>query len=92
MQKLNKCVLVVPTQRCLSTGFPALQKVYLSPQTPIRTDDCCLNAGANLGSGGRKVNDDIEDFAALRRDKAAWEDELRERRAWDATLSDGLED
>jgi hypothetical protein len=33
-----------------------------------------------------------EDFAALRRDKAAWEDELRERGAWDATLSDGLQD
>jgi hypothetical protein len=33
-----------------------------------------------------------EDFAALRRDEIAWEDELRERRAWDATLSDGLED
>jgi hypothetical protein len=32
-----------------------------------------------------------EDFAALRRDQAAWEDELRERGVWDATLSDGLQ-
>jgi len=31
------------------------------------------------------------DFAALRRDPAAWGEELREREAWDATLSDGLE-
>ena len=33
-----------------------------------------------------------EDFAALRRDKVAWEDEGRERGAWDATLSDDLQD
>ncbi len=33
-----------------------------------------------------------EDFAALRQDRAAWEEEQQERKAWDATLSDGLED
>ena len=32
-----------------------------------------------------------EDFAALRADSAAWDEELRERRAWDATLGDDLE-
>ena len=32
-----------------------------------------------------------DDFAALRRDPAAWEEELREREAWDTTLRDGLE-
>jgi predicted transcriptional regulator len=32
------------------------------------------------------------DFAALRKNQAAWEDELAERNEWDATLSDGLED
>jgi hypothetical protein len=32
------------------------------------------------------------DFAALRRDGKAWEEELAEREEWDATLSDGLED
>ena len=32
------------------------------------------------------------DFAALRRNKTAWEEERKEREAWDATLSDGLED
>ena len=31
-------------------------------------------------------------FAALREDKVAWEGELEERKEWDATLSDGLED
>ena len=31
-------------------------------------------------------------YAALRKKPKAWEQELRERRAWDATLSDGLED
>jgi len=30
-------------------------------------------------------------YAVLRKDPKAWEQELRERRAWDATLSDGLE-
>ena len=30
-------------------------------------------------------------YAALRKKPKAWEQELRERRAWDATLSDGLE-
>lgn len=32
------------------------------------------------------------DFAALRQNKAAWEEELAERDAWDATIGDGLED
>jgi hypothetical protein len=33
-----------------------------------------------------------DDFAALRRNEAAWEEELAERRVWDAALGDGLED
>jgi hypothetical protein len=32
------------------------------------------------------------DFAALRQNRAAWEEGQQELRAWDATLSDGLED
>ena len=32
------------------------------------------------------------DFAALRKNKAAWEEERAERSTWDATLTDGLED
>ncbi len=32
-----------------------------------------------------------EDFAALRADPVAWREEQQERRAWDATLADGLE-
>ena len=31
------------------------------------------------------------DFARLRQDPKAWQQELDERAAWDATLSDGLE-
>ncbi|MBM4406522.1 MAG: toxin-antitoxin system protein [Chloroflexi bacterium] len=30
------------------------------------------------------------DFARLREDPKAWEEELRERRVWDVTLMDGL--
>lgn len=32
-----------------------------------------------------------EDFARLKKNKAAWKEELRERRAWDATLMDGVD-
>jgi hypothetical protein len=32
------------------------------------------------------------DFAALRKNKAAWEEERAERTMWDAALTDGLED
>ena len=32
------------------------------------------------------------DFAALRRNPAAWEEEQAERTKWDATLSDGVEE
>jgi predicted transcriptional regulator len=32
-----------------------------------------------------------EDFTRLRRDRAAWNEELKERAAWDATLADDLE-
>jgi hypothetical protein len=33
-----------------------------------------------------------DDFARLRRDARAWNEELEERAAWDATLADGLEE
>ena len=32
------------------------------------------------------------DFAAIRDDPEAWEQEQRERKAWDVTLADGLAD
>ena len=32
------------------------------------------------------------DFAALRENPKAWQEEQKERAAWDATLADGLED
>jgi hypothetical protein len=32
-----------------------------------------------------------EEYAALRADPEAWAQELEERRAWEATLSDGLD-
>lgn len=32
------------------------------------------------------------DFAALRKNEAAWQEELAERMVWDGTLTDGLED
>lgn len=31
-------------------------------------------------------------FAVLRRDESAWQEELQERKLWDATLADGLND
>jgi hypothetical protein len=31
-------------------------------------------------------------YAALRSDEGAWQDELAERRDWDATLADGLDE
>lgn len=32
-----------------------------------------------------------EDFAALRADRDAWQEEEEERKLWEVTLSDGLE-
>lgn len=32
------------------------------------------------------------DFARLRRDAKAWDEEQDERRAWDATLADGVQE
>ena len=32
-----------------------------------------------------------KDFAALRADPAAWQEELEERKLWENTLSDGLD-
>jgi hypothetical protein len=40
----------------------------------------------------RRFWDQVEAAAGdLRRDASAWQEELAERRAWDATLADGLE-
>jgi hypothetical protein len=33
-----------------------------------------------------------QDFAELRKNPELWEEELAERRAWDVTLLDGIED
>ena len=33
-----------------------------------------------------------QEFASLREDPTSWKHELEERAAWDATLSDGLEE
>ena len=40
----------------------------------------------------RFIEDANRAYAALRQDSKAWQEELEERRKWDATLSDGLED
>ena len=32
------------------------------------------------------------DFAALKKSRRAWNEELEERKLWDETLSDGIED
>jgi len=37
----------------------------------------------------RRIN---EDYARLREDPEAWAEELEERRLWECTLMDGLED
>jgi len=37
----------------------------------------------------RRIN---EDYARLHEDPQAWAEELEERRLWEATLADGLED
>jgi hypothetical protein len=40
----------------------------------------------------RRLWDQVEVAASdLRKDSAAWKEELTERQAWDATLADGLE-
>lgn len=31
------------------------------------------------------------DFEALKNDRAAWDEELQDRKVWDATLADGLD-
>jgi len=36
------------------------------------------------------VRDANADFAALKRNKKAWKEELKERELWDQTLADGL--
>jgi hypothetical protein len=40
----------------------------------------------------RLLDDANAAFAALRSDQSAWQKELAERRDWDATLADGLDD
>ena len=37
------------------------------------------------------VRDANADFAALKRDKKTWKEELKERERWEHTLSDGLD-
>jgi hypothetical protein len=38
------------------------------------------------------LRDANADFAALKKSRRAWSEELRERKLWDETLSDGIED
>ena len=38
------------------------------------------------------LRDANADFAALKKSRRAWNEELEERKLWDETLSDGIED
>ena len=38
------------------------------------------------------LRDANSDFAALKKDRRAWREELQERRLWENTLGDGLDD
>ena len=38
------------------------------------------------------LRDANSDFAALKKDRRAWREELQERRLWEDTLRDGLDD
>ena len=40
----------------------------------------------------RFLRDANADFAALKKDRKAWRDELAERKLWERTLGDGLDD
>ena len=51
-----------------------------------------LDRAIKLYKGQRFLEGLNADFAALRNNKAAWDEEVAERKSWDATLGDGLED
>ena len=38
------------------------------------------------------INETNKAYALLRKDKKAWKEELEERKLWECTLMDGLED
>ncbi|MGH7140074.1 MAG: hypothetical protein ACREHD_30410 [Pirellulales bacterium] len=40
----------------------------------------------------RLLDETNEAYSALRGDEQAWQEELAERREWDSTLADGLDD
>ena len=49
-----------------------------------------LDKAPELHRRDRFLRDANADFAALRRDKKAWREELQERDLWEQTVADGL--
>jgi predicted transcriptional regulator len=76
--------------------------VRLKPQTHAKLKELAEEAGESLPETLAKAVEAYwrdhffrqlnQGYAALRSDPKAWEEELAERRLWDATLADGLED
>ncbi len=78
----------------------ATTTVRVSRQTHRRLQELAREAGVTMpelvdrlveADRRRQLFDRADEaYAALRADTGAWEEELAERRAWDATLADGL--
>jgi hypothetical protein len=78
-----------------------MSNVRISESTHTALRDLAAEAGETMQAvldkaveeyRRRRFWDQVEAAASdLRKDPAAWTEELAERRAWDATLADGLE-
>jgi hypothetical protein len=98
MQKCKrKCILIL---EFLGGGMTT--NVRIKPQTYAKLRQLAKRAGVTMPEvlddaidelfRKRFIEDCNQAYARLRSNPKAWKEELEERRAWDVTLADGLED
>jgi predicted transcriptional regulator len=76
--------------------------VRIQPETHAKLRQLAQEAGVSMPEVLEEAIDDLyrkrfleecnRAYARLKADPKAWQEELAERKAWEATLADGLED
>ena len=77
------------TIRISKSAHQALRELSAAERVPMQT---LLDRAIESYRRQRFLEATNRAYAALRANPAAWKEELEERKRWDATLADGLDD
>jgi hypothetical protein len=84
--------MLLPTTTTVEIGTEDYQRLLELSKTAGETVQAVLSKAIDEYHRQLFLTQLSQDFAELRKNPELWEEELAERRAWDVTLLDGIED